>query len=147
MDIVQKYKEKVFEAVAASNVLPRYVAGVEIQGDALRSFSKETIITGPLVCHLCEDATFLYDEDFAAHNAKVHSGENEYRKRVLFPMEQSGSRPVNGQEKRIILQNVAHLQQFSRRRTKANRSLVSRRRCTALRFLSHVAALFSLQLP
>ena len=44
-------------------------------------------------------------------------------------------------------QNVAHFQQFSQRGTKANRSLVSRRRCTALRFLSHVAALFSLQLP
>ena len=34
-------------------------------------------MTGPLVCHLREDATFLYDEDFAAHNAKVHLGENE----------------------------------------------------------------------
>ena len=29
-------------------------------------------MTGPLVCHLCEDATFLYDEDFAAHKETVH---------------------------------------------------------------------------
>ena len=77
-------------------------------------------MTDPLVRHLCEDATFLYEEDSAAHKEKVHSGENEYRKRVLFLMEQSGSRPVNGQEKRIILQNVAHFQQFSRRGTKGN---------------------------
>ena len=83
MDIVQKYKDEVVEAVAASFVLPGYVAGVDIEGDALRSFSKEPIITGPLVCQLCEDATFLYDEDFAAHKEKVHSGENEYCKRVV----------------------------------------------------------------
>ena len=98
MDLVQKYKEQVLEAAAASDVLPPYVAGCEIQGDALRTFSEEPIMTGPLVCHLCDDATFLYDEDFAKHKEKVHSGENEYRKRVLFLMEQSGSRPVTGQE-------------------------------------------------
>ena len=38
------------------------------------------------------------------------------------------------------LQNVAHFQQFSRRGTKANRSLVSRRCCTALRFRAYVIA-------
>ena len=81
---------------------------------ALRSFSEDPIITGPLVCHWCEDATFVYDADFAAHKQKVHSGENEYRKRVLLLMEQSGSRPITGQEKRIIVQKFAHLQQFSR---------------------------------
>ena len=63
---------------------------------ALRSFSEDPILTGPLVCHLCEDATFVYDADFAAHKQEVHSGENEYRKRVLF-LEQSGSRPITGQ--------------------------------------------------
>ena len=55
---------------------------------AVRSFSEDSIITGPLVCHLCEDATFVYDADFAAQKQKVHSSENEYRKRVLFLMEQ-----------------------------------------------------------
>ena len=58
MDVVQKYKEQVLEAAAASDVLPPYVAGCEIQGDALRTFSEEPIMTGPLVCHLCDDATF-----------------------------------------------------------------------------------------
>ena len=29
-------------------------------------------MTDPLVRHLCEDATFLYDEDFAAHKETVH---------------------------------------------------------------------------
>ena len=120
MDVVQKYKEQVLEAAAASDVLPPYVAGCEIQGDALRTFSEEPIMTGPLVCHLCDDASFLYDEDFAKHKEKVHSGENEYRKRVLFLMEQAGNRPVTGQEKRIIVQNFAHFQQFSRPGAKGN---------------------------
>ena len=53
-------------------------------------------MTGPLVCQLCEDATFLYDADFATHKEKVHAGENEYRKRVLFLMEQAGHRPITG---------------------------------------------------
>ena len=77
-------------------------------------------MTGPLVCHLCEDATFLYDDDFAAHKEKVHSGENEYRKRVLFLMEHSGSRPITGQEKKIFVHNFAHFQQFSRPGAKGN---------------------------
>ena len=53
-------------------------------------------------------------------NRKVHSGENEYCKRVLFLMEQSGSRPIAGQEKRIIVQKFAHFQQFSRPGAKGN---------------------------
>ena len=73
MDIVQKYKDEVVQAAAASWVVPPYVAGDEIQGDALRSFSGDPIITGPLVCQLCEDTSFVYDADFAAHKEKVHS--------------------------------------------------------------------------
>ena len=46
-------------------------------------FSEDPIITGPLVCHLCDDVSLLYDADFGAHKDKVHSGENEYRKRVF----------------------------------------------------------------
>ena len=80
---------------------------------ALRSFFRgPPIVTGPLVFHLSEDATFVYDADFAAHKQKVHSGENEYRKRVLFLVEQSRSPLIVGQEKRIVVQNVAHFQQF-----------------------------------
>ena len=93
--------------------------GDEILGDALRSFVNEPTITGPLVCQLC-DATFLYDGDFAQHKQKVHAGENEYRKRVLWLMEESGCRPITGQEKRMIVQNFAHFQQFSRPGAKGN---------------------------
>ena len=54
-------------------MVPLYLAGDEIQGDASRSFSEDPIITGPLVCQLCEDTSFVYDADFAAHKEKVHS--------------------------------------------------------------------------
>ena len=83
LDVVQKYKDQVLEAAASSTALARYVPGEEIQGDALRSFSMEPKITGPLVCQLCDDTTFAYDADLAAHKDNVHAGENEYRKRVL----------------------------------------------------------------
>ena len=73
MDVTQKYKDQVLQAAAAFTGLAPYVAGDEIQGDALRSFSEEPIITGPLVCQPCENATFVYDADFAAHKEKVHS--------------------------------------------------------------------------
>ena len=63
---------------------------------------------------------FVCDANFAAHKQKVHSGENEYRKRVLFLMEQSGSRPIAGQEKRILVQTFAQFQQFFRPGAKGN---------------------------
>ena len=94
--------------------------GEEIEGDSLRSFSMDPIITGPLVCQLCDNTSFLYDADFAKHKDNVHSGECEYRKRVLFLMEHSGCRSITGQEKRIIVQNFAHFQQFSRPGAKGN---------------------------
>ena len=110
LDVVQKYKDLVLQAAASSTAPARYVPGEEIQGDSLRSFSMEPIITGPLVCQLCDDATFVYDADFAAHKDNVHAGENEYRKRVLFLMERSGCRPITGQEKRMIVQNYVQFQ-------------------------------------
>ena len=119
-DVVQKYRDQVMQAAAAFTGLAPYVEGGAIIGDALRGVSEEPIITGPLVCQLCDDASFVYDADFAAHKEKVHSGDNEYRKRVLFLMEQSGCRPITGQEKRIIVQNFAHFQQFSRPGAKGN---------------------------
>ena len=45
MDFVQKYKDQVVQAAAASCVGTPYVAGDEIEGDALRSFSEDPIIT------------------------------------------------------------------------------------------------------
>ena len=41
-----------------------------------------------------------------------HGGENEYRKRVLYLMAEAGHRPITGQEKRIMVQNFAHFQQW-----------------------------------
>ena len=38
-----------------------YVPGAEIEGDSLRPFRQEPIISGPLVCQLCGDASFAYD--------------------------------------------------------------------------------------
>ena len=119
-DLVQKYKDLVLQAAAGFTGLTPYVAGDEIQGDASRSFSEEPIISGPLVCQLCDDVGFVYDAEFSFHKDKVHSGDNEYRKKVLFLIEKSGRRPMTGQEKRIILQNFAHFQQFSRPGAKGN---------------------------
>ena len=79
--------EQVLEAAARATSVACYVPGAEIVGDSLRTLSKEPIISGPLVCQLCDDRTFAYDADFAAHKENVHAGENEYRKRVLFLME------------------------------------------------------------
>ena len=120
LDVVEKYKDRVLEAAAPSMAAARYVAGDEIRGESLRQFSPDPIIAGPLVCQLCEDAAFVYDADFATHKESVHAGENEYRKRVLFLMEQSGCRPITGQEKRIFVGNFAHFQQFSRPGAKGN---------------------------
>ena len=44
----------------------------------------------------------------------------EYRKRVLFLMEERGTTPMTGQEKRLVVQNFAHFQQFSRPGAKSN---------------------------
>ena len=62
----------------------------------------------------------MYDDDFAQHQRHVHCGVNEYRKRVLFLQEQCGPRAITGEEKRLIVQNFAHFQQFSRPGAKGN---------------------------
>ncbi len=36
----------------------------------------------PLVCQLCDGTSFACEADFAKHKDEMHSGENEYRKRV-----------------------------------------------------------------
>ena len=74
---------------------------------------------GPLVCQLC-DSDFLYEADFTEHKNHDHGGANEYRKRVLYLMQQAGCRAITGQEKWIMLQNFAHFQQFSRPGAKGN---------------------------
>ncbi|MCP4965331.1 MAG: hypothetical protein GY926_08845, partial [bacterium] len=117
--LVRKYKTQVNETATSSTVLPSYVAGVDINGDTLRVFTTTPVLCGPLVCQLCK-ADFLYDVDFAKHQDQEHGGLCEYRKRVLYLIEQNGCRAITAQEKRLMVQNFAHFQQFSRPGSKGN---------------------------
>jgi hypothetical protein len=118
--LVVKYKDYMEQATQTFTGGSCYVPGDTIEGDTLRSFSSEPIISGPIVCQLCDDISFLYDDDFQAHQRNLHCGVNEYRKRVLFLQEQCGPRAISGEEKRIMVQNFAHFQQFSRPGAKSN---------------------------
>ena len=62
-----------------------------------------------------------FEEDFARHKEKHHAGEKEYRKRVLFLMAEAGCLPITAQEKRLMVQNFAHFQQFCHPGSKGNR--------------------------
>ena len=110
---VLQFKDLVNAAAAVALGLPQYVPGMAINGDALREFSSTPLLCGPLVCQLCE-AEFLYDDDFASHQDTEHAGESEYRKRVLYLLQQRGCQPITAQEKRLMVQNFAAFQQFSR---------------------------------
>ena len=116
---VQKYREQVQLTCASAAGRASYVAGQDIQGDALRTFACTPEACGPLTCQLC-DADFLYEADFGVHKDTHHGGENEYRKRVLYLMDDVGCRPITAQEKRVMVQNFSHFQQFSRPGAKGN---------------------------
>ena len=118
--LVLQYRHQMDQASQHFTGCRCYVPGDTIEGDVLRSFASEPIISGPIVCQLCDDASFLYDDDSEKHQRNVHCGVNEYRKRVLFLQEQRGPRAITGEEKRIIVQNFAHFQQFSKQRAKSN---------------------------
>ena len=92
-ELAGEYAERVREALAMSAGKSRYVPGTEVDGSKLRSYLACPIITGPLVCQLCE-SDFLTEEDFARHKEKHHAGEAEYRKRVLYLMAEAGCRPI-----------------------------------------------------
>ena len=110
---VLQFKNQVNAAAAVALGLPQHVPGMAINGDALRDFSSTPFLCGPLVCQLCE-AEFLYDDDFASHQDTEHAGESEYRKRVLYLLQQRGCQPITAQEKRLMVQNFTAFQQFSR---------------------------------
>ena len=116
---VQKYTEHVQRACAKAAGRASYVAGQDIHGDALRTFACTPEACGPLTCQLC-DADFLYEADFGVHKDTEHGGDAEYRKRVLYLMDDVGCRPITAQEKRVMVQNFAHFQQFSRPGAKGN---------------------------
>ena len=75
-EFAQRYAERVRQASAAPAGKNRYVPGSEVDGDELRVFSERPVITGPLVCQLCE-SDFLTEEDFARHKQQDHAGEAE----------------------------------------------------------------------
>ena len=116
---VQKYREPLEVACASAAGPASYVAGRDIQGDVLRTFACTPEACGPLTCQLCA-ADFLYEADFGVHKDKAHGGEAEYRKRVLYHMDDVGCRPITAQEKRVMVQNFSHFQQFSRPGAKGN---------------------------
>ncbi|MDA8609370.1 hypothetical protein N9L19_00485, partial [bacterium] len=107
----QEYKERISAAFAMAAGLGTYVLGSEIDGDDLRAFSDDPIITGLLVCQLCETDS-ISEKSFAEHKEQAHAGESEYRMRVLYLMAEEGCRPVTAQEKRLIVQNFAHFSNF-----------------------------------
>ncbi len=97
----------------------RYAAGAEIEGLELRQFSEVPTLAPPLVCMLCE-AGFLSERALQKHFDESHGGRAEYRKRVQHLLEQRGPHPVSAQEKRIMIQNFAHFQQYSRLSSRGN---------------------------
>ena len=109
---VLQFKDRVNAAAAVALGLPQYVLGMAINGDALHGFSSTRLLCGPLVCWLCE-AEFLYDDDFASNQDTEHAGESEYRKRVLYLLQQRSCQPITAQEKRLMVQNFAAFQQLS----------------------------------
>ena len=76
-EFVRRYAERVRQASVTRDS--------EVDGEELRVLSGRYIITGRLVCQLCE-SDFLTEEDFVRHKLEHHAGETEYRKRVLYVM-------------------------------------------------------------
>ena len=77
------------------------------------------MICGPLVCRLCNE-DFISERSFVDHQKSCHGGESECRKRVVYLLTQDGYRPITGQEKRLMVQNFAHFQQYCNPGAKGN---------------------------
>ncbi len=66
-DFATKYTERITQAMSNSRAGPAtYIPGCEVAGDELRTFSDKPIITGPLVCQLC-DADYTNEKVFTQH--------------------------------------------------------------------------------
>ena len=92
--------------------LARYVPGADIHGTDLYEFPLEPKLTPPLHCMLCGDG-FASDAAWERHIVSSHVSMAEYRKRVLFKYEERGPQAVTPSEKRNMVQNFAHFQQYS----------------------------------
>ena len=112
IEFTEKYGDRILQLEREASGCT-YIPGDEVAGDKLRSFADKPILSGPLVCQLC-DADFTNEKTFALHKKCDHGGEHEYRKRVLYLMAEAGPRPITAQEKRIVVQNFARFQQYCR---------------------------------
>ena len=81
-----------------------YVPGDDIEGDELWKWRAEPVLSAPLLCQLCGRG-YIDEASFRKHLQDTHSGEAEYRKRVLFLMRERGPYPHSGQEERAVVLN------------------------------------------
>ena len=109
-DFMSPYRERILRALGSHKV--RYVPGADIDGTDLYEFSLEPRLTAPLHCMLCGDG-FASDAALEKHVVSSHVSMAEYRKKVLFKYEERGPQAVTPSEKRNMLQNFAHFQQYS----------------------------------
>ena len=109
-DFMSPYLERILRALSSHKV--RYVPGAEIDGTDLYEFPLEPRLTAPLHCMLCGDG-FASDAALENHVVSSHVSTAEYRKRVLFKYEKRGPQAVTPSEKRNMVQNFAHFQQYS----------------------------------
>ena len=109
-DFMSPYRERILRALGNHKV--RYVPGADIDGTDLYEFPLEPRLTAPLHCMLCGDG-FASDAALEKHVVSSHVSMAEYRKRVLFKYEERGPQAVTPSEKRNMVQNFAHFQQYS----------------------------------
>ena len=109
-DFMSPYRERILRALGSHKV--RYVPGADIDGTDLYEFPWEPRLTAPLHCMLCGDG-FASDAALEKHVVSSHVSMAEYRKRVLFKYEERGPQAVTPCEKRNMVQNFAHFQQYS----------------------------------
>ena len=116
---VNDYRDRIVDALTLAHALREgsqgkreYIPGEDIRGAELFAFAEEPRLSAPIRCSLC-GAGFLLDRDFLHHVEDAHGPYAEYRKRVLFKMEEKGPCRLTGEEKRLIIQNVAYFQQYS----------------------------------
>jgi len=113
-DFMSPYRERILRMYRLDrwNRPVRYVPGADIHGTDLYEFPSEPRLTPPLHCMLCGDG-FASDAAWEKHVVSSHVSMAEYRKRVLFKYEERGPQAVTPSEKRNIVQNFAHFQQYS----------------------------------
>ena len=104
LDVVNKYKDQVLNAIVSSGAAPPYVPGDEILGDTLRSFVKEPTITGPLVCQLCPATKKRRVQHFISELENV-----KFEDKAVLPAvnrEAAEAMPAQGQTEEALASSV-----------------------------------------